>query len=131
MRIVVFSLLLLASSMAQDANSLRAEKLSRKVLCSCGCRELLNECSHKQCERRPAMRRTIAAALAEGKSDDQVLVAISQTYGSDVLVVPAFHGFNTLLWIVPLGGAVIAISATTLMHRRRKQGPSKKPQRLP
>ena len=63
----------------------------------------------------------IATAVAEGKSDDQVLATITQAYGNDILLVPRFQGFNSLLWIVPLGGAVIALTATVLLHRRRKQ----------
>jgi cytochrome c-type biogenesis protein CcmH/NrfF len=68
------------------------------------------------------MQRTIAASLSEGKSDEQVLAAISQTYGSEVLLVPRFQGFNTLLWVVPAGAAVIALFATALSQKRRRQG---------
>jgi cytochrome c-type biogenesis protein CcmH/NrfF len=67
------------------------------------------------------MQRTIAQAIAEDKTDDQVLAVVGQAYGSDILVVPAFQGFNTLLWIVPLGGAVIALSATVLVQKRKRQ----------
>ena len=118
---VAFCFLLVSSCFAQDPNAARAAKISKKVLCSCGCREVLNECSHKQCERKPVMQRTIASELAEGKTDDQVLAAIGQAYGSDVLLVPGFQGFDTLLWIVPVAAAVSAVSTTIVLQKRRKK----------
>ena len=80
----------------------------------------MGDCSHKQCERKPAMQRTISSALAEGKSDEQVLSLVSATYGSDVLITPTYSGFNTMLWIVPVAGALIAVAATVLVQKRMK-----------
>jgi cytochrome c-type biogenesis protein CcmH/NrfF len=106
---------------ATEGESPRVRALSSKMHCSCGCGEVLGECSHKQCERKPAMKKTLEAAIAQGKPDNQVLDQMAAVYGSQILLTPAFHGFNTLLWIVPIAGGVIAVGWIIFVQRRRKQ----------
>lgn len=116
---VVLLLILATACVALASDSTRLKSLSGKVLCDCGCREVLGECSHKVCQRKPAMRQEISAALTLGKSDDQILRQIAAAHGNDILVTPMFQGFNTLLWIVPVTVGVIAVGATWTIQRRR------------
>jgi cytochrome c-type biogenesis protein CcmH len=98
----------------------RVDLLSRKVLCTCGCREMLAECSHASCERKPGLRKEISDAVTAGKADDEILQQFAALHGSDLLLTPAFQGFDTLLWIVPVVGAVIATGLTLRIQRKRK-----------
>ena len=75
------------------------------------CSEILNECSHRECDRKDALKKEIAAAVLEGKSDDAILDAMGAKYGATILTVPSFRGFNMLLWIVPVGAAATAVIA--------------------
>jgi len=100
-------------------DSARVKALSGKLLCNCGCREQLAECSHKQCERKPGLQREIAAAINQGKSDDQILEMLAKEHGDGILLAPRFHGFNTLLWLVPVVGAFAAVGFTLAAQRRR------------
>ena len=96
-------------ALALDGDSVREQSLTKKVFCNCGCREVLAECSHAECNAREPLRREIASAVGEGKSDDRILDDLGRKYGATILVVPAFRGFDALLWIVPVAAAFIAL----------------------
>jgi len=118
----LFGMLVLASlCLAANGDSPRMKSLSAKVLCDCGCREVLGECSHKECKRKFGMQQEIATATGQGKSDKQVLEQIAVAHGSDILITPMFRGFNTLLWIVPVTIGVIAMGMTLAVQRKKAQ----------
>src|SRR5215831_18366570 len=98
-------------------DSSRLHSLATKVFCSCGCREVLSECSHPECTMKASMKQEIASAMQSGKTDDDILGHLEKKYGADILVVPGFHGFNVFLWIVPL--AVTLIWVAIFVWRRR------------
>jgi cytochrome c-type biogenesis protein CcmH/NrfF len=102
---------------AEDSRRMRA--LAGKLMCNCGCGEHLGDCSHKQCERKPGLRQEIAAAIQQGKSDDQIVDMLADKYGSDILLAPRFRGFDTMLWLVPALGALVAVGFTVRMQKRR------------
>lgn len=90
----------------------RVRSLSDKVKCDCGCGYTLSECPHKQCTRTPVLKRELADAVTSGKSDDEILNAFAKAHGSAALLAPSFHGFNTLLWIVPV---LVAVGSTVVV----------------
>src|SRR4051812_43980533 len=89
---VLLLLTLATACVALESDSTRAKSLSGKVLCDCGCREVLGDCSHKECQRKLLMRQEIEAALTRGRSDNQILQQIAAAHGNDILVTPLFHG---------------------------------------
>jgi cytochrome c-type biogenesis protein CcmH/NrfF len=97
-------------ALALGGDSVREQSLTKKVFCSCGCREVLAECSHAECNTREPLKREIASAVREGKSDGRILDDLGRKYGAAILVVPAFRGFDALLWIVPIAAALIALA---------------------
>ncbi len=101
-------LVLASIALALDGDPVRQQSLAKQVFGNCGCREVLAECSHAECNARTPLKREIASAILEGKSDDRILNDLGMKYGSTILVVPGFRGFNTLLWIVPIAAALIA-----------------------
>jgi cytochrome c-type biogenesis protein CcmH/NrfF len=117
---VFFAPLLLSSVRLATGEDLpRVRALTEKLMCNCGCGEHLGDCSHKQCERKPALRQEIAAAIQQGKTDDQILDLLAEKHGDDILLEPRFHGFSTMLWLVPVIGASLAVGFTIAIQRRR------------
>ena len=106
----ILTVVVLASiALGWDGDSIRLQSLTKKVFCSCSCREVLAECSHVECKPRVALKGEIASAVLQGKSDDRILDDLGMKYGATILVVPAFRGFDALLWIVPIAAAFIAL----------------------
>lgn len=102
-------MLLASMALALDGDSVREQSLTKRVFCNCGCREVLAECSHAECNAREPLKREIASAILQGKSDDRILGDLGAKYGAAILVVPAFRGFDALLWVVPVAVALIAL----------------------
>ena len=108
-RSFVTVLVLASIALALNGDSVREQSLSKRIFCNCGCREVLAECSHAECNARAPLKREIASAILQGKSDDRILGDLGTKYGATILVVPAFRGFDALLWIVPIAAALIAL----------------------
>lgn len=81
--------------------SARFNSLGHKLMCECGCNQVLLECNHVGCPLSDGMRRELAANVERGDSDDLVLQAFVQKYGPTVLLAPTTKGFNRVAWIVP------------------------------
>jgi len=113
--VIVLTCLMLGAG--DDASRLKS--LTGKVFCNCGCGEILSECSHTDCKAKASLKKEIAASLQGGGTDDAILGDLEKKYGSRVLVVPSFRGFNRLLWIVPVAFGVIA---TAIVVWRRWAG---------
>jgi len=55
------------------------------------------------------MKEVIAQKLGTGESKEQIRAYFVQQYGDVVLGAPAGEGFNTLVWVLPVLVAVLAI----------------------
>jgi len=110
LRHILLSVLVLTSiALGWDGDSVREQSLTKRVFCNCGCREVLAECSHAECDAKAPLKREIASGILQGKSDDRILGDLGAKYGAAIMVVPAFRGFDALLWIVPIAVALIAL----------------------
>jgi cytochrome c-type biogenesis protein CcmH/NrfF len=99
LRRTFLTVIVLASiALALDVDSVREQSLTKRVFCNCGCREVLAECSHVECQARTPLKHEIASEVLQGKSDDRILGDLGMKYGGTILVVPAFRGFDVLLW---------------------------------
>jgi cytochrome c-type biogenesis protein CcmH/NrfF len=118
---ICLALTLVGMGSTASDDSVRVKTIASKVHCDCGCGDILAECSHVQCPRRSALKQEIATAVHSGINDDQILDELATRYGSTILAVPAFRGFNSLLWIVPVAtfGLAIAVAVVTWIRRRR------------
>jgi cytochrome c-type biogenesis protein CcmH/NrfF len=108
-------------ALAFDSDAPRLRSLAAKMRCNCGCGDVLAECSHPECKTREPLKQEIARALQQGKSDEQVLEAMGARHGATILLVPPFRGFDMLLWIVPIAGAVLAVGVFTWRGLARKR----------
>ncbi len=108
---------ILALGASEDA---RFRDLGHKLMCKCGCNQVLLECNHVGCTYSDRMREELTAALQRGDSDDLVLQAFVQKYGATVLAAPTTTGFNRVAWIMPFAALGAGIFAVVYVVRRWK-----------
>jgi cytochrome c-type biogenesis protein CcmH len=97
----VAGLLGLAAS-ARAQQTARAKALGHKLMCVCGCNEVLISCNHVGCTYSHDMLKELDERVARGDSDDLILQSFVQEYGPNVLSEPPAKGFNWVAWIVPV-----------------------------
>jgi cytochrome c-type biogenesis protein CcmH/NrfF len=100
-----------------DAGS-RFNDLGHRLMCTCGCAQLLGECNHVGCPESGRMRDELTAAIASGLSDQQILDGFSAKYGATVLAAPTTKGFDLVAWIAPFAVFAAALLGTILLIRR-------------
>ena len=112
-RLLAAGLLVLLSLPLTGAGSDRFNTLGHRMMCSCGCGQVLLECNHVGCPRSDGMRNELAAGIQRGDSDDLVLQSFVQKYGATSLAAPTTTGFNRVAWVMPFfalaGGLSVAI----------------------
>ena len=106
---------------ATDSGS-RVNNLSHRLMCQCGCAQLLGECDHMGCPSREPEMAELKAAIASGKSDKEIFAAFSAKYGAVVLAAPTTHGFDLVAWIAPFAVFAAALLGTILLVRRWSVG---------
>lgn len=108
---------------AGDDTSGRFSSLGHKLMCRCGCNQVLLECNHVGCTYSDGMRNELMAGLQRGDSDDLVLQAFVQKYGPTVLAAPTTTGFNRVAWIMPFvaltGGLLLVVLIVKAWNARR------------
>jgi len=107
----------------------RFNDLGHKLMCKCGCNQILLECNHVGCSYSTQMRDELMAALTRGgseegsgtpDSDDLVLQSFVQKYGPTVLAAPTTSGFNVVAWIVPFVVLIGGLGLITTVVRKWK-----------
>ena len=127
--IVQLSLLALAlfTFMGAGDDSGRFNNLGHKLMCACGCGQILLECNHVGCTYSDRMRGELAAAIDRGDSDDLSLQSFVQKYGPTVLAAPPTTGFNRVAWVMPFAALVFGILLTVYIVRAWKSRPAAAP----
>jgi cytochrome c-type biogenesis protein CcmH/NrfF len=101
---------------AGDENT-RFNDLGHRLMCVCGCNQILLECNHVGCNYSDHMRDELIAAINHGDNDDLVLQAFIQKYGTTVLAAPTQTGFNRVAWIMPYLALVLGLGVVTMIVR--------------
>jgi cytochrome c-type biogenesis protein CcmH/NrfF len=103
-------------------DSARVEKLGHKVICMCGCSQVLLECNHYGCPYLTPEHQELVAAVDRGDSDSGILRAFVDKYGPMVLAAPTKHGFELIAWVLPyfvlalgIGGVMVVVR---IWHKR-------------
>jgi len=102
---------------ATDAGS-RYLNLNHRLMCTCGCAEILGECNHVGCQSSGQELAELSAAITAGKSDKEILDSFAAKYGATVLAAPTTEGFNLVAWIAPFAVFAAALLGTILLVRR-------------
>ena len=102
---------------ATDASS-RYHDLSHRMMCTCGCAQILGECNHVGCTTSANGLNELRAAISAGKSDQEILDSFVAKYGATVLAAPTGKGFDVVAWIAPVAVFAAALLGTILLVRR-------------
>src|ERR1700736_9051 len=109
---------LLVFSLGTADPTARFNDLGHKMICQCGCNQVLLECNHYGCPVSPQMRNELQAGLNRGDSDDLILQSFVQKYGAVVLAAPIRGGFDNVAWIVPIAAFLLATLGVALLIQR-------------
>ena len=102
---------------ATDASS-RFDDLGHRMMCACGCNQILGECNHVSCPSSGPMRAELSDAIAGGKDDQQILDSFAAKYGATVLAAPTTKGFDLVAWIAQFAVLAAATLGVFLLVRR-------------
>ncbi|MFB3812893.1 MAG: cytochrome c-type biogenesis protein CcmH [Terriglobales bacterium] len=126
--VLVVAVLLLGAT-TSDSRA-RFSDLGRKMMCTCGCGQVLLECNHVGCQSSDKMRAELAALTSGGdpdgsgnagggatRSDADILNWFVQKYGTVVLAAPTKTGFNRVAWIMPYAALIVGLVLTAVIVR--------------
>jgi len=105
------------SLLGANGDNARFTDLGHRMMCVCGCNQILLECNHVGCTYSDKMREQLASAVQNDSSDDNVLQAFIREYGTTVLAAPTGRGFDRVAWIMPFAVLLAAIAAAAMMIR--------------
>lgn len=103
----------------------KAKKISQRLMCMCGCNQILGECNHVGCTVSTAMLKELDERIARNEPDDLLIQSFVQQYGEKVLAEPPAKNFGLVAWIMPffvllMGFLVVRV----LLLRWRHQTPA-------
>ena len=112
--------------MGAGDNSARFKDLGHRMMCVCGCSQILLECNHVGCTYSDKMRDQLQAALDKGSNnnDDLILQGFVQEYGPTVIAAPTATGFNRVAWIMPFAALAFGITFVVFVVRSWKNRPT-------
>ncbi len=108
---------------AGDAGT-RFNEIGHRMMCICGCNQILLECNHVGCPASDGMRNELMAALTRGDSDSLVEQSFVQKYGPTVLAAPTGKGFDRAAYIMPFVVLVLGFGLIVIVIREWKNRPS-------
>jgi cytochrome c-type biogenesis protein CcmH len=112
-------------------DSARFNDLGHRLMCACGCRQILLECNHVGCGYSDRMRAELVAAVDRGDNDDLTLQSFVQKYGPTVLAAPTKTGFNRVAWIAPYLALLLGLGLVGFLVRAWRSRPLLRPADLP
>ena len=105
---------------ARAQDSPHAKELGQKLMCVCGCNQILGSCNHVGCTYSHDMMKQLEERIARNEPDDLTLQAFVQEYGPTVLSSPPAKGFNRVAWIAPIVFPLVALVLLWDVVRRWK-----------
>jgi cytochrome c-type biogenesis protein CcmH len=102
---------------ATDASS-RYNDLNHRLMCTCGCAQILGECNHVGCPNSTGELNELRVGIQAAKSDQEILDSFVAKYGAIVLAAPTTQGFDLVAWVAPFAVFAAALLGTILLVRR-------------
>lgn len=115
---VLLVVLLVAFNVGLADTAVRYNDLGHKMMCECGCGQILIECNHLGCPDSDRELAELRAALSQGKGDTEILEAFQAKYGLTVLAAPMLTKFNLAAWFVPPVVLLLGIVGTITLVRK-------------
>jgi cytochrome c-type biogenesis protein CcmH len=123
-RLLQIAVLVLAVFLFMGADEGRFNSVGHRMMCTCGCGQVLLECNHVGCQSSDKMRNELIAALDRGDSDDLILQGFVQNYGPTVIAAPTATGFNRVAWIMPFVALAFGMAFVVVVVRSWKNKPA-------
>ncbi len=98
-----------------DAQKARYQNLGSKIMCSCGCAQMLLKCNHVGCPNSERMTRELRANVLNANTDEEVLNWFRKNWGVTAVVEPSTHGFELMAWILPVAGMGLGLLLVILL----------------
>ena len=117
--LAIVPLLIVANSSARESD--RVHTLGQKLMCVCGCNQVLISCNHVGCSYSHDMIKQLEERVARNEPDDLTIQAFVQEYGATVLSAPPVKGFNRAAWIMPVVVPLVALGIFGKVIRRWRQ----------
>ena len=109
--------------MGVGGESARFNDLGHRLMCVCGCNQILMECNHVGCTYSDRMRNELVAAVDKGDNDDLTLQSFVQKYGTTVMAAPTTRGFNRVAWVMPYLALVLGLVTVVFVVRHWRGRP--------
>jgi cytochrome c-type biogenesis protein CcmH len=109
-QIFALCIVVIAGTAASNPNA-RFNDLGHKMICTCGCGQVLLECNHYGCPSLTQMTTELRTSITRGDTDAVILNAFGAEYGPTVFASPIRGGFDRVAWITPI---VVFAAATFL-----------------
>jgi cytochrome c-type biogenesis protein CcmH len=106
------------------------EAFERNLACPCPCTLDIFTCRTTDftCGISPAVHRDLQALVEGGYGPDEIMSALSETYGDFILMAPRKEGFSLLAWFAPfaaVGVGAVVIGALLRGWRRNAEAAAK------
>lgn len=119
--VLVTALLLL---MGADNDTTRYNAIGGKIMCTCGCAELLLKCDHVGCQYSDRMIRDLKANLQAHPKDEDVLQWFRENWGAIAVVEPRTHGLDLLAWVMPPVVLALGLGLVLIVVRTWRMRPA-------
>jgi cytochrome c-type biogenesis protein CcmH/NrfF len=97
--------------------STRFDQVGHKLMCTCGCAQVLLECNHVGCPDSPTLIAELHNQIDASASDATIFQIFATKYGPTVLAAPMRGGFDDVAWIVPFAVLILGILGIVLLLR--------------
>ncbi|MGZ4853958.1 MAG: cytochrome c-type biogenesis protein CcmH [Candidatus Angelobacter sp.] len=127
MKKILQSLLLpcaLVLLMGADNQEARYQNLGGKIMCTCGCSQMLLKCNHVGCPNSDQMIRELRANVKSTPNDEAVLNWFRTKWGVTAVVEPSTHGFELLAWVLPAAGLGLGLLLVVVLIRNWRMRPA-------
>ena len=118
--LAVLALALVVAAPALAGGRPSADAIETQLVCPV-CHETLDQSTAPVAQEMKAL---IRKRIAQGWTEKQILDEMVAQFGPGVLSTPAKHGFDLLAWLLPLGGAAVALAALGYGAQRWSREPA-------
>jgi cytochrome c-type biogenesis protein CcmH/NrfF len=121
--VLSFAMVPLAVNLTAETDRARHVGLSLKCMCK-GCDMSAGGCSHPggtftgPCETAKGMLKEVDAHIARGETDQQIIQAFVNEYGTIVYMVPPKTGFGLVAWLMPIAYVVFGVGSVVFFMRK-------------
>ena len=109
----------------------RAKQVGMKLKCMCrGCEMSAAGCSHPggafsgMCDTAKGMLKEVDQHITKGETDEQIMQAFVQEYGTQVYTEPPKTGFSLVAWVMPSVYLFVGAGLVVLVIARWRKRPA-------